>query len=153
MCVCVYVGCLWGGTRLLMDDICTCTACMWSQPYTIGEYSSWSGHKQGAVAEAVEIGERHWSRHKQGAVGSGQARLVLTRDATAWGLLVHRGMGLHAVHQTHADVVREGKTSKAYLCLQWRENCCAPCCANANGGESSSDLCTVKRATGVGLLT
>ena len=24
-----------------------------------------------------------------------------------------------------------GETSEAYLCLQQRENCCAPCCVNA----------------------
>jgi len=41
-----------------------------------------------------------------------------------------------------------GKTSEAYLRLQWRENSRAPRCANANEGESSSDLCTVKRAAG-----
>jgi len=36
-----------------------------------------------------------------------------------------------------------GETSEAYQCLQWRENCCAPCCANTNESESSSNLCTV----------
>ena len=40
-----------------------------------------------------------------------------------------------------------GGTSEEYLCMQWREDSCAPPCANVNGGESSSDLHTMKRAT------
>jgi len=58
------------------------------------------------------------------------------------------------VHWTQADVVKEATPQKhAYLCLQRRENCCAPHCANANGEENSSDLCIMERAASSGLLT
>ena len=32
-------------------------------------------------------------------------------------------------------------------CLQWRENCHMLCCADTNGSESSSNLCTIKKCT------
>ena len=46
-----------------------------------------------------------------------------------------------------------GDTSEAYVPMSAvkRELLCAAC-ANANGDESSSDFCTMKRAAGVGLL-
>ena len=128
-CVCV---CKWDVCGVGLDYWCMtstlCTVCTWSQAYATGEYSSWSGHKHGAVAEADEIGERCWSWWKRGAVGSGHARLVLARDATAWGLLVHQGMGLHAVHQTHTDVVKEARLQRHTLSAAKRELLCTVLC-------------------------
>ena len=46
------------------------------------------------------------------------------------------------LHQTH--VHRCGEGSETTECLQQRESCRTPCCANTNGSESSSDFCTVK---------
>jgi len=56
-------------------------------------------------------------------------------------------MGLHTVCQTHANVVKEVTPQKhTYVCSEERTNCYTL-------RESSSDLCTVKRAAGAGLLT
>ena len=60
-------------------------------------------------------------RRKWGAVGSGHARQVVARDTTAQGLLVHQNMGLHAVRQTHAEMVKEAKPQKhTYICSEER---------------------------------
>jgi len=120
-------------------------------------------HNRGSAADEVDaIGEQQlrwtqmgsssWSGHKQGTVGYGHTRLVLARDTTTQGLLVSQSMGLRMLRQTHTDVVKE-TTPQKHTYVSSGENCCAPPCANANGGESSSDFCTVERTAGAGLHT
>jgi len=53
----------------------------------------------------------------------GHARLVLARDATMQGLLVCQSRGLHAVCQTHSDVVKEARPQRhtyMYVCSEMR---------------------------------
>jgi len=63
---------------------------------------------------------------------------VLASDATAQGLLLCQRMEARLRNIPPSAVKRE------LLLLP---------CVNVNGGESSSDLCTVKRAAGAGLVT
>ena len=61
-------------------------------------------------------------------------------------------MGLCTVRQTHTDVVKEATPQKhTCVCSEGRTVCVQPC-ANVNGGENSSDLCTMNRTAGAGLL-
>ena len=61
--------------------------------------------------------------------------------------------GLRTVRRTCADVVKEATPQKhTYVCSEERTVVCRPVLLNTNRGESSSDLCTVKRAAGAGLF-
>ena len=59
-------------------------------------------------------------------------------------------MGLRMVRQTHADMVKE-TTPQKHTYVSSGKNCCASPYAKANGGENSSDFCTVERDAGAGL--
>jgi len=51
----------------------------------------------------------------------------------------------------HTDMVKEARHQKhTYVCSEERT---VMYCVNVNGGESSSDLCMVRRAAGARLLT
>jgi len=74
----------------------------------------------------TQLGSSSWNRCYRGAVQSGHVRLVLAGDDVG---ALEQGATL--------DSCRCGEDLWS-ICLQWRENC------NANGGKSSSDLCTVR---------
>ena len=96
--------------------------------------SSWSGHNQGAAAEADTIGEQQLKWTQLGCT------LVWPHETSArqrhycTGVLVRQSRGLH---QTHADMVKEVRPQKHnYVSSKERT---VVCCT-----ESSSNLCTMK---------
>ena len=119
--------------------------------WTHSRSSSWRGCNWGTTAtEADAVGEEQLKQTQSGcsSVWPRETSAHQRHYSTRW--LVHRSRGA-------SDSRRRGKgdeTSEAYLPvrLQRRENSRAPCSANMNGSESSSDLFIVKSRRTKGCL-
>jgi len=135
MCVCLCVSVCNGSGKFGRQDYridvqpsyllypVLCNACAWQQVDALKEQQ----------LKRTQLGSSRWSRGAEaeadanrGAVWSDHTRLVLARDTTAQGCWCVRVSGCARLTQTWWG----GETTEAYLCLQRRENCHVPCCAN-----------------------